>query len=74
MRIAVQYESGWNFSGWVVGVETGECDHYKVFKGWMWLSIQFENEAARSNQLCLLDPSKYGMDAECSWCVMHMNC
>ena len=31
MRIAVQYESGWNFSGWVVGVETGECDHYKVF-------------------------------------------
>jgi len=31
MRITVQYESGWKFSGWVVGVETGECDHYKVF-------------------------------------------
>jgi len=30
MRIAVQYESGWNFSGWVVGVEKGNCDHYKV--------------------------------------------
>jgi len=30
MRIAVQYESGWNFSGWVVGVENGNCDHYKV--------------------------------------------
>jgi hypothetical protein len=30
MRIAVQYESGWNFSGWVVGVEKGNCDHYQV--------------------------------------------
>jgi hypothetical protein len=30
MWIEVQYESGWNFSGWVVGVEKGNCDHYKV--------------------------------------------
>jgi len=30
MRIAVQYDSGWNFSGWVVGVEKGNCDHYQV--------------------------------------------
>jgi len=30
VRIAVQYESGWNFSGWVVGVENGNCDHYQV--------------------------------------------
>jgi len=33
MRIAVQYESGWNFSWWVVGVEKGNCDHYKVCVG-----------------------------------------
>ena len=30
MRIAVQYKSGWNFSGWVVGVEKGNCNHYQV--------------------------------------------
>ena len=33
MGIAVhrlQYESGWNFSGWVARVGKGNCDHYQV--------------------------------------------
>jgi len=31
MQIAVQYVSGWNFSGWVVGVGKGNCNHYKLW-------------------------------------------
>jgi len=30
-------------------------DTAQAYKGWVWLSIQFENEANPSHQLCLLD-------------------
>jgi len=39
--------------------------HAQAYKGWVWLSIQSENEADRSHQLRLFDSSQYGMDQ--SW-------
>ena len=36
VKIAIQFEDGWNVDGWCVRVEKGLCKHYKGFKSWMW--------------------------------------
>jgi hypothetical protein len=70
VKIAIQFEDGWNVDGWCVRVEKGLCKHYKGFKSWMWVSLLFSGEPSRSPTLCDLQSSKYGLDKDCSWRVL----
>ena len=70
VKIAIQFEDGWNVDGWCVRVEKGLCKHYKDFKSWMWVSLLFSGEPSRSLTLCELQSRRYGIDKDCSWCVL----
>ena len=69
-RIAIQYPTGWNLTGQIVQVEQGLCEHLRDYKGWVWVRMLQEGESTKSVHLRALDVERYGMDSQCSWCLL----